>query len=163
VGLSTGRRRGTLPRARGRRHDNLFTQETDMPTVLNPTLTLTTVNSDTTIDVTYDVEFSEFERNLAADGMRFHHHIDVIGVDPAGSTTGTTLVSFPTSNIPVTQGAGSLVVARNASLTVLRSLLQEDAAAGDSDEIRCKIRIHSVGLPPDFTPDVFTVQRVLVG
>ena len=40
-----------------------------MPEVLNPTLTLTTVNSDTTIDVTFDVEFSEFERNLAADGM----------------------------------------------------------------------------------------------
>jgi hypothetical protein len=134
-----------------------------MPEVLNPTLTLTTVNSDTTIDVTFDVEFSEFERNLAADGMGFHQHIDVIGVDPAGSTTGTVLASFPSRSIAVSQGAGSLTIPRTASLTVTRASLQEDPAAGDSDEIRCKIRIHSVGLPPTFTPDVFTVQRVLVG
>jgi hypothetical protein len=33
----------------------------------------------------------------------------------------------------------------------------------DADEIKCRIRLHSVGLPPEVTPDAFTDQEVLGG
>ena len=53
-----------------------------------------------------------------------------------------------------------VVRSTNSSVTQPRSFFQEDT---DNDEIGCNIRIHSQGLPPVFTPDFFTVQRVLVG
>jgi hypothetical protein len=43
---------------------------------------------------------------------------------------------------------------------VARSLLQEDPAAGDADELKVKVRIHT-HVPEVFTPDVFTDQEVL--
>jgi hypothetical protein len=138
-----------------------------MPTVTNPVLTLTTVGSDTTIAVTYDATYTAFERQLAGLGMTFHAHIDVQGMDPAGSLTGTTIVSFDNDPQPVTVGVGSQVLSRSPTpITVTRASLQEDPTVGgvaDNDEIRAKIRIHSVGLPPEFTPDVFTPQQVLLG
>jgi hypothetical protein len=138
-----------------------------MPIVSNATLTLTTVNNDTTISVSFDTIFSPFERELAGLGLGFHPHIDVIGVDPAGSTTGTVLslpTTFPQTSFPVTPGgAVSQTIPRTLAITVPRSSLQEDPAAGDADEIRCRIRIHALGMPPEFTPDLFTPQQVLVG
>ena len=140
-----------------------------MPTVQNPTLTLTTVNQNTTISVSFDTVFSEFERQLHGLGMTFHPHVDVIGVDPAGSTTGTVLSlsqSFPKNNYNVTAGSGDQTIPRTMAITVGRAELQEDPTVGgvaDDDEIRCKIRIHSVGLPPDFTEDEFTPQQILIG
>ncbi len=138
-----------------------------MPTVSNPILTLTTVGANTTVNVTYNATYTAFERQLAGLGMTFHEHIDVQGMDPAGSLTGTTITSFPLANHAVTVGAGSQVIARNVSLPPLpRSLFQEDPTVGgviDNDEIRAKIRIHSVGLPDPFTPDVFTPEQILLG
>ena len=134
-----------------------------MPSVNGANLTLTTVNQNVTINITFNAVFTAFERQLSGLGMNFHQHIDVIGVDPSGGTTGTTLTSFPTTAFAVTVGAGSQTIPRNASITVTRASLQEDTAAGDNDEIRCKIRIHSVGLPPVFTPDNFSDQEVLIG
>jgi len=43
-----------------------------MPTVSNTQLTLTTVNSDTTITVDFDTEFNEVERNLRDLGVTYH-------------------------------------------------------------------------------------------
>ena len=43
---------------------------------------------------------------------------------------------------------------------VARSLLQEDPAAGDSDELKVKIVLHS-HVPPVFTDGVYTDQEVL--
>jgi hypothetical protein len=131
-----------------------------MPSISATTLTLTTVNLDTTINVTYNATYTPFERQLAGLGMTFHEHIDVEGVDGA---VGTTITTFPLANHAVTVGAANQVIARNVSKTVTRASLQEDPAAGDNDEIRAKIRIHAIGLPPEFTPDAFTPQQILLG
>lgn len=134
-----------------------------MPQTNNRQLTLTTVGSDVTINVTYNAIFAAFERRLAGLGLTFRERVDVIGVDPAGSTTGTVLTSFPIANLAVTDGAAPQVIARNISRTVPRALLQEDSAVGDSDEIRCRVRIEAIGLPPTLTPDAFTDQEILLG
>jgi hypothetical protein len=136
-----------------------------MPTVENADLTLTTVDGRVTIRVTYDARFTPFERQLADLGMRYHSHINALGMDPAGSLTGANLagVDFPTQNFPVTAGTVDQVLSRDESQTVIRALLQEDPNIGDTDEIRCKIRIHSVGIPPEFTADEFTDEKVLLG
>jgi hypothetical protein len=136
-----------------------------MPTVENADLTLTTVDGRVTIRVTYDARFTPFERQLADLGMRYHSHINALGMDPAGSLTGSNLVGvdFPTQNFPVTAGTVDQVLSRDESQTVIRDLLQEDPNSGDADEIRCKIRIHSVGIPPEFTADEFTDEKRLLG
>jgi len=134
-----------------------------MPTVTNANLTLTTVGTNTTINVKYNVTFSVFERHLVGLGLIFRERIRVIGVDPPGSTTGTALTNFPAPNLPVTDGGAPQTIARNVSITVPRALLNEDAGLGDNDEIRCRIRIAAIGLPPLETPDVFTDQEILVG
>jgi hypothetical protein len=136
-----------------------------MPTVENADLTLTTVDGRVTIRVTYDARFTPFERQLADLGMRYHSHVNALGMDPAGSLTGANLagVDFPTQNFPVTAGTVDQVLSRDESQTVIRDLLQEDPNSGDADEIRCKIRIHSVGIPPEFTEDEFTVEKRVLG
>ena len=135
-----------------------------MPTVSNTTLTLTTVNTDTTIDVTYDATYTEFEQQLAGLGMTFSEVIDVMGVDVniLGKTIDTVLATFPTRSHDVKVG-GPTVIQRSRTRSFTRASLQEDPKAGDDDEIRCRIRINSVGLPPEFTPDAFTVQQPLLG
>jgi hypothetical protein len=142
-----------------------------MATVENPTLTLTTVNNNTKIRVTFNARFTPFDRQLAGLGLIWHPHITVLGIDPPGSTTGTDLFPddpnnpppFPHTKFAVTVGTTDQVIAYNVEETVLRSDLQEDSAAGDNDEIRCKIRIHAANFPPEFTEDIFTPQQVLVG
>jgi hypothetical protein len=124
---------------------------------------LTTVDLNTTIDVTYNAVFSEFERHLAGLGLVFQEQIGVIGVDPAGATTGTVVTNFANQTIPVTDGVGSQTIARSRSRTVTRALLNEDAGLGDDDEIRCRIRIAAIGLPPAVTRDAFTDQETLIG
>jgi hypothetical protein len=121
------------------------------------------MGANTTINVTYNVSFSVFERHLVGLGLIFRERIRVFGVDPPGSTTGTVLANFPAPNLPVTDGGAPQTIARNVSITVPRTLLNEDAALGDNDEIRCRIRIAAIGLPPIETPDVFTDQEILVG
>ena len=114
-----------------------------------------------TITVTYNAVFSVFERHLAGLGLTFRERIAVIGVDPAGATTGTVLVNFPSPNLAVTDGSVPQTISRNVSLNVNRASLQEDPALGDFDEIRCRIRIEANGFPPEVTPDAFTDQEVL--
>lgn len=133
-----------------------------MPTVSGQNLTLTTTNANTTIRVTYDANFTAFERHLAHLGLVFRERIRVIGVDPPGSTTGTGLANFPAETIPVTDGGTPQSIPRNRTLTVPRSSLEEDPGP-DTDEIRCRIRIAAIGLPPLETPDAFTPERDLLG
>jgi hypothetical protein len=128
-----------------------------MPTITNATLTLTTVNNDVTADVTFDAVFTRFERNLADLGMTFDRHVEIIGVDTSSTTV---LWAFDPTNLAVVAGNGQQTIPVALSITKPRSFFQEDT---DNDEIGCNIRIHSQGFPPVFTPDFFTVQRVLVG
>lgn len=131
-----------------------------MPTTNSRDLTLTTTGANTTINVKYNAVFSPFERFLAANGLVFRESIRVIGVDPAGSTTGTVLHNFPVQNLPVTAGAAPQTISRNRSLTVNRASLQEDPA-GDNDEIRCRIEVNPIGIPSALAD--FTDQEVLLG
>lgn len=132
-----------------------------MPNTNSRNLTLNTIGADTTINVTYNAVFSPLERFLAANGLVFEERISVIGVDPPGATTGTTLSNFAVQNLPVTAGVVPQTIARNRSLTVTRASLQEDAGLGDNDEIRSRIVIRPVGLPSEITD--FTDQEILVG
>ena len=132
-----------------------------MPTVTNTALTLTTVNSNTTVTVDFDTEFSEVERNLTGLGVRYHPHIDIVGVDGATQTV-LSADAFPHSNFAVTVGTTPQTISRSMSVTVPRATLQEDSG-GDEDEILCNIRIHSDGLPVPFTENVASPQRVLLG
>ena len=69
-----------------------------MPTVTNPSLTLTTVNnSSTKLTVAYDVEFGKVDRNLVSLGVEWHPHIDIIGYDgPSESRSSSTTRSTTT-------------------------------------------------------------------
>jgi hypothetical protein len=134
-----------------------------MPSVNSAALALITIGQNVTVSVTYNAVFTEFERQLAGLGMTFHEHLDVFGIDPPGSLTGTLLDTFPLASLAVSVGAGTLTVPRSVQMVMARSALQEDTAVGDADEIRVKIRIHAVGLPPEFSADIFTDQEILLG
>jgi hypothetical protein len=105
------------------------------------------------IQVTYNAVFSQAERTLiTSSGLQCVENIQVLGVDqPPG--TGEILVEkvLPVQTIPVTSGQGLLTVPRSRTIKVLRSLLQEDPAPFDADEIRCKIQIISI-FASQFTP-----------
>jgi hypothetical protein len=138
-----------------------------MPTIKNPQLTLTRVGANVTINVRYNAVFSTFERNLAQLGLRFRERIAVIGVDPPGATTGTVLpIPFSSRQfITVTDDPNG--TPRDRSVTVTRAELDEDGNPVvnpdfDADEIRCRIRIEAIGLPPAVT-EAFTDQEVLGG
>ncbi|HMV47688.1 MAG TPA: hypothetical protein PLD20_22765 [Blastocatellia bacterium] len=132
-----------------------------MPTTNGRNLTLITVDNNVTVRVEYNAVFNSLERHLAANGLVFEERISVLGVDPPGTVTGTTLHYFPVQILPVIAGAGSQTIARNRSLTVSRASLQEDAGLGDDDEIRCRIEVRASGLPTTIAD--FTDQKILVG
>ena len=134
-----------------------------MPTIENPNLTLTESEGQVTVRVRYDARFTPFERALFQLGWAPHTHITAHGMD--GATVGPEIqaLDFGTRGFTLTAGSTDQVVAREQSETVARSLLQEDPANGDADELKVKIRIHSANMPPEFTPDVFTDQEVMLG
>lgn len=134
-----------------------------MPTTNSRNLTLTTVDSNVTIKVTYNAVFSAFERHLAGLGLLYQERIRVLGIDPPGSTTGAVLHTFAVQSLPVTNGDSTQTIPRSREITVSRASLQEDSAAGDADEIRCKIEILAVGMPPSVTPAAFTDEVSLLG
>jgi len=139
-----------------------------MPTVNSQNLTLIREGANVRVRVTYNVVFTAFERNLAGLGMQFVERISTLGIDPPGSTTGTVIAAaeFPAQLITVPPGGGPISIARNREIVVTRVQLDEDSSIFlppdvDADEIRCRIRIQSFGLPPAVTPDAFTDQEVL--
>jgi hypothetical protein len=139
-----------------------------MPGTNSRNLTLTREGGNVRVTVTYNAVFSVFERNLAGLGMNFVERISVLGIDPPGSTTGTVLAEFQGQFIPVPSGAGPISVARNRQIVLTRAQLDEDPSSilgpeFDGDEIRCRIRIQSLGIPAAVTPDEFTDQEVLGG
>ncbi len=134
-----------------------------MASVNKRNLTLTKVGTDQIrIDVTYEIAFSRFERNLAELGMIFREAVEVIGVDPPGSTTGRQLHVLAAEKLSVPAVNDGLPLQRNHSLTVSRASLDEDPGTfiADDDEIRCRIRILSIGIPAVST-DAFTNQQIL--
>jgi hypothetical protein len=97
--------------------------------------------------------------------MHYMERIEVIGVDPAGSTTGTVLRQFFPDLLDVTDGEGELKIPRHRVIQVKRTVLDEDSSPFVSpdaipDQIRCRIRIEALDLTPP-TTESFTNQVVL--
>lgn len=115
-----------------------------------------------TVNVRYDATFTPFERQLAGLGLNYHSHVTLHGID--GATVGAAIpeADFPHQNFAVTVGNTDQIFHQEETETVARVFLQEDAGA-DTDEFKCKIRLHSQLIPPEFTPDVFTDQEVMLG
>ena len=139
-----------------------------MPGTNSRNLTLTREGTNVRVTVTYNALFSAFERALAGLGMQFVERISTLGIDPPGSTTGTVLAGgdFPPQVILVPPGAGPISIPRSRQIVMTRTQLDEDGSPFifpdfDADEIRCRIRIESRGLPAAVTPDEFTDQEVL--
>lgn len=137
-----------------------------MPTVTNAKLTFEKDGTKIRITVTYDINLSRLESNIAGAGLgiRFSELVQVIGIDPPGSTTGTTmqLVAVGTLTDVVHQDAPQTLT-RSHTRTFSRASLDEDRSliAADNDELRCRIRLLVHGLPKD-TINVFTNQIVLI-
>lgn len=141
-----------------------------MPTTNSHKLTLTrdVASGKFKLTVTYNAEFNSIERFLSGLGMKFIERIEAIGVDPAGSTTGPVLGRFGGQFITVPTGVGLHSVPRKRFILLSRAELDEDpnpllGPDADADEIRCRIRIEAIGLPPAVTPDAFTDQQILSG
>ena len=134
-----------------------------MPTVENALLTLTQTNNDVEIRVTYNARFTPLERQLAGLGWHWHEHINVFGKDATSETHlhDTDPPLFPHTRLAVTVGTVDQVIARNVAQTVTRISLNEDATAGDDDEIVCKVKIHTLDIPQEFSPELVTPQRSL--
>ncbi len=137
-----------------------------MPTVTNQKLSLKKagVGTDVTIKVTYDVNFSRMESNIAKPGLgiMFRELVELIGVDPPGSKRGTSIVLLGIGQLfPVLQDAPQ-TLKRQHTRTVPRSVLDEDPGliAADNDELVARIRILTFGLPKD-TINEFTDEIVL--
>ena len=125
-------------------------------------MTLKTVDDTVTIIVDFDGRFRPFERQLAALGMTYHSHVDVVGIDN-GTDMGPTVVSFDDEPFDVTNGSGDQVIHQTLKLKVDRATLQEDPDPGNADELKANIRIHAPETPVEFTEDKFTDQEVLLG
>lgn len=128
-----------------------------MADILRQNLELTTVDTNTTVRVTYTARFSRLDRHMAANGLRWLERIEIRGVD---GTQETVLQNFPQQTIAVSDGTGTLDIARDREVTVPRSALQEDPA-GDDDEIRCKISLVAFGLPAETSRE--TLIKTLLG
>lgn len=118
-----------------------------MAQINNATLTFSTPFTEggqrkVNIQVKYDAVFNASERNDP--DLRFLETIEIVGVDLVfGGEIEEILIEkvLPTQEIPVTPGQGSETVERTRTFKALRSLLQEDPAPGNADEIRCNIQI----------------------
>jgi hypothetical protein len=137
-----------------------------MPTVEDPLLVLTTSDEVVTIRVTFHARFTPFERRLAGLGMEYRSHVDVIGIDPPGGTSGTIIVDpaagfspFQHVAFAVTEGTVDEILPFDHSVVVDRQLLDE--ITDGTGEIRCRIQIHADGMPPPLTEPVFTDRRVV--
>ena len=141
-----------------------------MPKVSNRKLTITPRldqgvpdGANSVIEITYRVVFSKFERNLAGLGLKFREVVSVFGVDPPGSTTSADpdLLRL-VETLEVTPGNQDQVMDRRHVEVVDNHFLDEDPGTivSDDDEIRCRIEIEALGIPPAVTT-AFTNQVVL--
>ena len=134
-----------------------------MPTVSNVNLTLTTVNTQVTIRVTYDVEFTTFERKLTDLGLSYDTHVTIHDFD-GGDTPGVEILDFYPGRyvLPVTSGTGTRTWSGDESRTVSRTFLQVDPV-GNDDELKAVVRVHANQWLDSFTEDVVSDQKILLG
>lgn len=139
-----------------------------MPTVSNANLSIDVTGNQSEwaeLTVTYDVEFTTFEKWLWDEGrLDFHTHVTAHGWDGVNNPIGPSIQSvndaFGRPNVRPT-AANAPLAQTHGPVTVPRSDLQEDPGS-NSDEIKCNIRIHSP-LPSAFTEDEYTNESILLG
>lgn len=117
--------------------------------------------SQVTLEVSYAAGFSPIEQFLAANGLEFEERVQIIGHDAAGAPE-QVLHTFQSQRIPAPT-AGRPVVARNRTLTVARSTLNEDPGTvpyqggwggtggwslPDADEFFARVEVAYIGLNP---------------
>jgi len=139
------------------------------PFIKDPKLTLIRKpGGKVVVDVTYTAMFFHFDRQLVKLGLHFTERIEVIGVDPTGTTL---LHQFFPDIIPVTEPVpgdeDKQEFFRHRFDIVDRIKLDEDSSPvlgpdAIPDEIRCRILIDPVDLPPKPT-EALTNQVVLGG
>ncbi len=113
-----------------------------MPTTTSRNLSIIVENGDTAwIKVNYIAVFNDLEHFLCGQGLKFRERIEVIGIDKADSSKNIVLHRFPDELIKVPVGEGSVLVARERQIKVLRSSLQK---APGKDQIQCGINIELV-------------------
>ena len=122
-----------------------------MPTVTSPNLTLSESNGIVTMSITFLPTFSSFEKELAGLSCTYDAHYNVYGFD--NGIQGDELTA-----VDIAPGLPILPVLQ--VVEVARSFLEEDPAAGNDDELKVMIRIHS-HVPPEYTDGEFTDQEVL--
>jgi len=134
-----------------------------MPTVSNVSLTLTTVNTQVTISVTYDVEFTTFERKLTDLGLSYDTHVTIHDFD-GGDTPGAEILDFHPGRyvLPVTSGTGTRTWSGDEVRTVSRTFLQVDPV-GNDDELKAVVRVHANQWLDRYTEDVVSDQKILLG
>lgn len=139
------------------------------PIVVNPKLRLDRLaNAEVLITVDYEVLFFPAERNRTEFFVSFNEIIEVIGVDPAGSETGTVLIR--TNRRPlskVTPGDSILKLPEHVEIKAKRTVLDEDGnpfVHPDTipDQIRCRIIIETRD-PIAGQANKFTNQVILGG
>ncbi len=129
-----------------------------MASIKDQELRITQEGSSATVTVTYKAMFSPLDRQMASQGLRFRENIVLQGMDGSNATNLTWLEHFYFS---LTAGTGDLTIPRESKKTISRSVLQEDVAAGDADEIRAMIHITPVGLPEP--KQAFTEVKTVLG
>ena len=131
-----------------------------MPTVTDPILTVTVENNArVTLRVRYTARFTPFERQLVGLGAEYHSHIAIHDFD-GGDTLGVSLVEFDNEPFPITVGSGEQVFNRDQSKIVPRVEVKGDPA-GNDDELKARIRIHSTDAQVAFTEEVISDQKIL--
>ena len=141
-----------------------------MPKISNRKLTITPRlaqgepdGAHSVIEITYRVVFSRFERKLVGLGLKFREIVSVFGADPPGSTTSSEpdLLRF-VETLNVTPGDLDQVIERRHVEIVDNRSLDEDPGtiSLDDDEIRCRIEIEALGIPPAVTR-AFTNEVIL--
>jgi hypothetical protein len=132
-----------------------------MPTVSTPNLTLSESDGWVTISVTYTATFDRFDRELTALGRRYHAHHYVHGWD-GGPDLGAAIpdAEIDRFDFPVTVGTTDQPFTQTVTRRVPRSVLQEDPA-GNADELKVNVLIHSNQYVPEWTEDAISDEEVL--
>lgn len=132
-----------------------------MPTVSTPNLTLTESNGQVTISVRYTATFDPWDRKLTTLGRRYHAHHNVHGWD-GGPDLGAVIpdAEITRFDFPVTDGTTDQAFTQTVTKLVPRSVLQEDPA-GNADEIKANVLIHSNQLMPEWTDPAISDTETL--
>ena len=141
-----------------------------MPKVSNRKLTITPRldqgvpdGANSVIEITYRVVLSKIVRKFGGLGVKFRGVVRLVGVATPGDEASAEPDLFRlVETLEVTPGNQDQVMDRRHVEIVDNHFLDEDPSTivSDDDEIRCRIEIEALGIPPAVTR-AFTNQVIL--